>query len=211
MSFPSLILGNEDNTRLSDSLPAVDEYEIAELAQRFGLPQRRSVYMQADPSMVAYRFRGTGDRRAEVVFVIQDPSSVIWVHNKQHYPSSLFRLPSGGIHWHERVEDALMREIAEETALLTRIERFLGVIEYFFYHEERIVHFASYVFHLYSEGGQPYTVKDEEITGFRAILPCQLLEISADLHNLIGDRRLWGQWRAVSHDLAYDTLVGERV
>ncbi|MGL4649177.1 MAG: NUDIX domain-containing protein, partial [Caldilineaceae bacterium] len=147
-------------------LPNVDEAEVAALTHCYGAPVRRHVTLPADEYTRPYRFGRKGDRRAEVVFAIEDPSGGVWVHAKAHYPRHIFRLPSGGIHWQEGVEAALLREVEEETALRVEVARFLGLIEYLFLHEGQEAHFASYVFHLRSAGGAPNPHEGEAITSF---------------------------------------------
>lgn len=186
--------------------PMICEEEVCELAAQFGAPVRRTFHIQADEYIRSYRWRPNPDRRAEVVFAIQDPAGRIWVHAKAHYPGHIFRLPSGGVELDECIYQALLREVTEETNLAVRIRRFLGIIEYCFYYNGSTARFASYVFHLLSDGSEPRLPADDEISAFRAILPCQLLQFSADMRNLVGDRRGWGQWRALAHDLVYDLL-----
>jgi 8-oxo-dGTP pyrophosphatase MutT (NUDIX family) len=101
---------------------------------------------------------------------------------------------------------ALLREVEEETGLEVMVQRFLGLIEYRFCYAGTVVKFASYIFQLWSDGRPPHLSENEEISEFRAILPCQLLQLSADMRNIVGDRRGWGQWRALAQDLVYDVL-----
>ncbi len=187
--------------------PMICEEEVGELVCRYGTPIRRAFTIQADEYIRAYRWRTDCDRRAEVVFAIQDVTGRIWLHAKAHYPSHIARLPSGGIGWDETIQGALVREVEEETGLCTEIRRFLGVIEYRFQHAGSTVKFASYIFHLYCGSCAPALQEGEEISCFRAILPSQLSQITVDMRNMIGDRRGWGQWRALAHDLVYDTLT----
>lgn len=186
--------------------PVIDE-ELRQLTEQFGTPLHRTVSVQADATALAYRFGDQGDRRAEVVFAIQDPNGAVWVHAKTNYPRHIYRLPSGGVHWDEAVHAALLREISEETGLDVTVERFLGLLEYRFHHGQLTAPFASYVFHVRSRGGVPQPQADESISEFRQVLPSQLLVMAAELRNLIGDRRHWGQWRALVHDLVYEALV----
>ncbi len=181
--------------------------EVELLAARYGHPLRRAFSLPADEMNRYYRFGAQSDRRAEVVFVIQNPDGAVWVHAKSHYPQHIYRLPSGGVQWGEMVEAALFREIDEETGLEVKIKAFLGLVEYHFTHEGQTAPFASYVFLAQSGGGIPIPHGDEAISEFRPVLPSQLIEIAADLRNIIGDRRGWGQWRALVHDLAYDALI----
>jgi len=187
--------------------PMVSEEEVADLAERFGSPVRRAYLVQADEYIRAFRWRSDSDRRAEVVFAIQNPAGQIWLHAKAHYPAHIFRLLSGGVHWEESIEHALMREIEEETSLRCHIERFLGLITYNFHYGEEVAHFASYIFALRTDFSMPNCWRDNEISAFRAVLPSQLLDVANDLRNLIGDRHGWGQWRALAVDVTFETLA----
>lgn len=188
--------------------PVICEPEVEELVQRWGAPERRTVHLQADAYLRTHRWRADSDRRAEVVFALEDPAGRIWVHAKGHYPSHIYRLPSGGIHWDEAVVDALWREVAEETCLAAEIVRFLGLIDYHFHNGGSTARFASYVFHLRCSRGAPRPHAAENISEFRRVLPSQLRELAAELRNLIGDRRGWGQFRACCHDLVHEELNG---
>lgn len=187
--------------------PMIDLPEVERLAARYGRPERRSYNVQADDYIRTYRWGKDSDRRAEVVFAVQDEAGRFWVHAKPHYPAHIFRLPSGGIHVVESVEDALLREVEEEMGLPVAISRFLGIVEYRFWYGPCVVSFASYVFHLRTADGVPVCRVGEEISEFRAVLPTQVAQIAADLRNLMGDRRGWGQWRALAHDLVYESVV----
>ena len=191
--------------------PMIDEREIAALASRYGDPVRRSFQLPADGHLALYRNRQDSDRRAEVVFAIQDADGRIWLQAKPNYPQYTVRLPSGGIHWDEEVEAALRREVAEETGLAVQIKRFVGVIEYSFqytdHHAVHCVPFASHVFHVFCGQHAPSLSSDDETLAWHAVLPSQLLQVAADLRNLLGERRAWGQWRALVHELVYDVLT----
>mgnify|MGYP000844260258 CR=1 FL=1 len=195
-----------ETTQPHIALPTIWAEEVTELAARYGQPVYRAHKIQADEYIYSYRWRKDSDRRAEVVFAIQNGGRNVWVHAKPHYPAHIFRLPSGGVHWDEGIEAALLREVEEETGLAVRIERFLGLVEYHFYHGDSTVQFASYVFHLSSSEGAPVIHESEEISEFRAVTPPQLAQLAYDLRNLGGNRRGWGQWRALAHDVVYEYL-----
>ncbi len=188
-------------------LPMIITDEVAELSSRYGTPIQRTFNVQADDYIYSYRFNKVIDRRAEVVFAIEDCAGQVWVHAKAHYPAHIFRLPSGGVHWDELVVDGLLREVDEETRLPVEIVRFLGMIEYRFWHGDLMAPFVSYVFHLRTSGKQPLIQECEQISDFRAVLPSQIGQMALNLRSMIGDRRAWGQWRALAHDLVYDTLL----
>ncbi len=180
--------------------------EVHALAARFGVPTRRTFNVQADEYIHAYRWSARPDRRAEVVFALQDPFDRVWLHAKRHYPSHVYRLPSGGVGLSESVHHALLREVAEETGLAAAVSGFIGLLDYHFHYNGATARFASYIFLLRTDGSLPQVHTDEDISDFCLVLPNQLAQTAADLRNLIGDRRAWGQWRALAHDLVYERL-----
>ena len=194
---------------IRENRPMIDEEEVQALVAQYGSPIRRTYCIQADDYIRAYRWQPTSDRRAEVVFAIQNPADQIWLHAKAHYPARIFRLLSGGVHPNEAIEAALWREVAEETALECQVERFLGLITYHFTYNDEVAHFASYIFTLRADFTQPRCERDNEISAFHAVLPSQLGDVSNDLRNLIGDRHGWGQWRALAVDLVHEQLTAK--
>ena len=194
---------------IRENRPMIDEEEVQELIAQYGSPIRRTYSIQADDYIRAYRWQPTSDRRAEVVFAIQNPADQIWLHAKAHYPARIFRLLSGGVHPNEGIDEALWREVAEETALDCQVERFLGLITYHFTYNDEVAHFASYIFTLRADFTQPRCERDNEISAFHAVLPSQLGDVSNDLRNLIGDRHGWGQWRALAVDLVHEQLTAK--
>jgi hypothetical protein len=106
--------------------PMISETEIQELTACYGQPVRRGHLLHADEYIRRYRWRTDSDRRAEVVFAIADPAGRILLHAKAHYPTHIYRILSGGIGWEEAVEEAMLREVAEETNLPVAVERFPG-------------------------------------------------------------------------------------
>lgn len=190
-------------------LPFIADDEVQFLASRFGEPQRWDCTLGVDDYIRSFRLGSRSNRRAEVVFAIEDADGGFWVHAKRNYPPNLYRLPSGGIGWTEDVEAALLREIAEETALDVTVERFLGLVHYEFREGDRGADFASYVFHVRSRGGTPRPDEGEAITDFRKVSVSELGVMATTLRALRGERSAWGQWRAVAHQMAHDTLVVE--
>jgi 8-oxo-dGTP pyrophosphatase MutT (NUDIX family) len=200
--------GHDGVWNVPERLPMIVTDEVADLSAHYGKPVQRSFNVQADDYIYSYRFNKVSDRRAEVVFAIEDGCGHLWVHAKPHYPSHIFRLPSGGVHWDELVLEGLLREVDEETGLPVEIVRFLGIIEYRFWHDSVVAPFASYVFHLRTDCVQPPVIQcSDQISEFRPVLPKDIGQMAAELRNLIGNRRAWGQWRALAHDLVYETLL----
>jgi 8-oxo-dGTP pyrophosphatase MutT (NUDIX family) len=192
-------------------LPMIDEQEVNMLVRCYGQPLRRGYTLEADDYMRFYRWRRDPDRRAEVVFAILRPDGLLWLHTKAHYPAHIYRLLSGGIGMDEAVADALWREVAEETGLPCVVEAFLGLVTYQFRYQGETADFASYIFALRTDFTEPVCERDDEVSGFRSVLPGQLLDVSNELRNMLGDRNCWGHWRALAVDLVYEQLTaGER-
>lgn len=190
----------------SSRMPMIDEEEVNRLASQFGEPLRRTYDVQAAGTTLEQRWRTDSDRRAEVVFAIQGPGKCIWLHTKHNYPHPIFRLPSGGIDWDERVLDALHREVEEETGLEVVVDRFVALLHYRFHRGASVAHFASYLFLVQNLEGNLENQTNAEVAEFRSILPCQLPQVAADLRNILGERRAWGHWRALAHDVLSEIM-----
>ena len=203
------------------------ESEIADLAARYGDPRR---VVAAIPSS-AVQPLNMGDRLGEVCMVFRRPGGLLTAI-KTFYPRGCFRLLTGGVEHGEPIEDALWREVAEETGLSVADTRFLAVIEYV--EQEDARHeisspplaspllalspssFATFAFLLDAPHGEP-VVHDphERLESFREIAPAELpalaatLEAAPDEHSdeIDGNWRDWGVFRAVAHRVVYELLA----
>jgi ADP-ribose pyrophosphatase YjhB (NUDIX family) len=187
-------------------IPAVDRDEVDELSNRYGCPVHHSYDIQADAYMWERRGRIPADRRGEVVFSILQSNREILLHTKHSYSPPIFRLLSGGIEFGESVESALLREVREETSQQVEVESFVGLLVYHFHHRGQVASFASYVFHLCSQGGEPRDDLCKEVAAYRTVPSKQLRQIAAGLRSLNGERQCWGIWRAIAHDVVHDAL-----
>ncbi len=184
---------------------AINPKEVEQLAQRYGRPVYRQCDIQADAYIRSHRWRAEPDRRGEVVFAIRQPNGRILLHTKRSYRQPIYRLPTGGIRPDEAVEAALYREVDEETGQEVVVERFLGILDCCFHYNGSQVRFPSYVFYLRSLTSQLES-RDGEVLHFRTVSLPRLRWVAAGLRSLNGDRRSWGQWRALAHDLVYQLL-----
>jgi len=179
----------------------VDEHELHALSRKYGAPKRAALRLDQWPMPRAAR----GDRRGEVVFAIRNRRDKILLHTKSFYPKGVYRLPGGGIHWDEEVEEALFREVEEETGLPVTVDRFVGLILYAV--RRRPKPFASYVFLLSTEKLRP-RVQDpsERISGFKEVSSSELRAATQRLRELSDEWRIWGKFRALAHELIADAL-----
>ncbi|MDO8586850.1 MAG: NUDIX hydrolase [Armatimonadota bacterium] len=136
----------------------------------------------------------------EVVMVVPRPTEAVLVMTKAFYPEGVYRLPSGGIHRGEQVEDALNRELLEETGFALPVDRFLARLDYLLRCENREISFSSYMYLMQPTDETPRcSDAEEQITGFRDVPIAQLAVIAEQLRSLPGRWQDWGRFRAIAH------------
>ena len=187
--------------------PHLDQSEIQALAGQYGQPVCRSYHIETDAYMRAYRGQKNPDRTGEVVFAIRQLNGEILLHTKHRYEKPIYRLPTGRIERGELIEEALYREIAEETGQKVELCRFLGVLDCHFVNEDSIIPFVSYVFCLQSLSKDLCPSDTEEIAGFRTIPANEMATIAQELRSLDSHRRCWGYWRSLAHDIVHNALT----
>ncbi len=187
--------------------PHLDQSEIQALAGQYGQPVCRSYHIETDAYMRAYRGQKNPDRTGEVVFAIRQLNGEILLHTKHRYEKPIYRLPTGRIERGELIEEALYREIAEETGQKVELCRFLGVLDCHFVNEDSIIPFVSYVFCLQSLSKELCPSDTEEIAGFRTIPANEMATIAQELRSLDSHRRCWGYWRSLAHDIVHNALT----
>ena len=184
------------------TIQPVELKELLKLSRKYGVPRR---VMSALPAWPMPRI-ARGDRRGEVVFAIANRKQKILLHTKSFYPDGVFRLPGGGIRWDEKVEDALYREVEEETGLTAQIDRFVAVIEYEVRRKRQS--FATYLFLLNSDGKKAKAQDlNEDIAAFKTVTRAELAAVGQQLRHLPEEWRVWGAFRAIAHDLIVDALA----
>ncbi len=184
--------------------------ELKLLAERYGSPLYTTALLATD----AFEPVSMTDRVGEVCMVIRRPNGCLLTAIKTGYPPGAYRLLTGGIHHGERIFDALIREIAEETSLAIVVRRLLAVVDYRRADDDQSVFFT--VAFLVDEVGGTLACNDasEHHAAFWEMavdqLPAQadLIEhVSADFGS--SDREAWAAWghfRAISHRLVWTAL-----
>jgi len=187
-------------------LPTVDPMEMRILAAKYGEPVRRRKLVETDDYLASQRWRAVPDRRGEVIFVIRQPNGEILLHSKNRYEKPIYRLPTGGIEPSEAVEDALLREVEEETGQSVIIRRFLAILDCHFHRNGSSVPFTSYLFYLESRTRAIDPDEDDEAADFCTVPVQGMAQVATHLRSLNGRRRGWGYWRSLAHDLVFDLL-----
>lgn len=171
------------------------------LAARFGTPVRELVHIpQITRSAGPAGFPLSSRRTAEVVLIIPRPDRKVLVHTKNFYPSGVWRLPTGGLHRGERIDDAIRREAREETGNDLHPHRFLFHLR--FRWEGVAKQFDSYGF-LTTEASLRIESRDprEQITAFRDVGREDFASITHTLEGMMGSWTAWGRFRAAPHRL----------
>lgn len=182
-----------------------EEYE--DLVASYGNPIHRTYRLQADDYLFRSRSYRSQTRRGEVVLAIDRPKGCLLVHRKSWYESGVYRLLSGGIDQDESVENALWRELKEETGLTTGEADFIGVLDCRIIHDAAEVEFPSFVFFLSAFNQEPVLPENgEDISQFRDLPIVKLPDLAKDLKSVPGERHGWGQWRAIAHDFVFEVL-----
>lgn len=187
-------------------LPTVDPMEMSILAAKYGEPVRRRAMIETDDYLAAQRWRAVPDRRGEVIFIIRQPNGEILLHSKQRYEAPIYRLPTGGIEPSEAVEDALLREVEEETGQSVIVRRFLAILNCHFHRNHSSVPFTSYLFYLESRTTLIEPEEGHEVADFRTVPVQRMGQVASHLRSLNGKRQGWGHWRSLAHDLVHELL-----
>lgn len=180
----------------------VDAEELAELRRIYGdFPVERVTLEVGDRFFESARTPLGTSRRAEVLAVVVGPSGRVLVHTKRFYPPNVYRLISGGIRPGERVEDALEREIREETGQSFQRRCLIGVITYEILHKGHRLDFASYVYRVDMADERVWIEDDdEEISDLRWVPFSALPEVHRQLLDVPDEWQDWGKFRALGHD-----------
>ena len=187
----------------------VDANELNALIAKYGEPLRWNHTLDVTSATIQERLDMRTRRHAEIVLALPRPGKCILLHTKDFYPSGIYRVPTGGIHFGERVENAARREMLEETGFTVSLARLLGIVEYDFVHAEIRVPFVSYVFLADETRDAPQpTDPSERITQFQDARWSELPAIAQALDDLSGERRDWGHFRAVAHRLIDQSVRG---
>ncbi len=194
-------------------LPDDIKIQVAELSARYGQPMR----VLADLPDGVFDPLTKTDRIGEACMVIRRRSGRILTFRKDLYPQGVMRLLTGGIHPGERIEDGLLREVAEETSLDVAVRRFLAVIAYRSPQTPPNTHaFLTFAFLLDELGGELVVQDpDERVEAFGEVTIPQLYDLADVLDGLEdqvdreigGSWRAWGIFRAVAHRTVADQLM----
>lgn len=154
-------------------------------------------------------------RVGEIAMLLVNDENKLWLMGKEHYPDGLLRIPTGGINEKEDLFSALKRELKEETSFSLSVAKFIGVINYDIFNDEKEVKFATYIFKIPVGTKKPIPIDlSENINQFRPVSLDLLNEIAEKWGSLAySDSKPyyqdWGKFRAILHEVAYKLLTEE--
>jgi len=152
-------------------------------------------------------------RDKEILAVIIFPDKTILVSRKDHYPKDVYRLTTGGIKKNEKPEEALKREIYEETGITEMRFKPLALINYKIKNGKCIKDYQTYAYVVNVEE-QNITVMDpdENISDFKRV---NIREFQ-NLTKILGSLKLidksetpwdeWGKFRKIAHDITIELI-----
>ncbi len=184
--------------------------ELAELTRRFGEFERAVFeYKHLSVGFSEWVAKVTR-RRGEIVMVVPRGDGRVLLHTKPHYPDSVYRLPTGGIHRGEDAADAAKREAYEEIGFKSKNKelKLLGILENVFWVREQKLVYPSFVFETreFSKTPRP-TDPDELISGFCDVDALELRAAGNHLASLPLPWREWGRFRAAAHLWLADRMM----
>jgi len=139
------------------------------------------------------------DRVGEVVFAVERPNGRIITITCTEYPEGTYRVPTGGIAYGEKTEEAVYREVMEELGLESRIISFLGLMVITFSYQGEETDFYSYLFHLKEIGGIVLEdATDDEVSAIKEANKQQLEDTAQKLLSLSGEWKDWGEFRSIT-------------
>lgn len=185
--------------------------ELDDLEKQFGILNIYKVILGFGEKHFRYWYELINkrqDRRGEVALIVQNNKNQVLLHTKDHYPEGVYRIPTGGINFGEKVIDALHREIFEETGFKILSSKFLALLLYEFRYRGEAIPFISFLFKVKPNGVNPRVQdENEKISDFRWIEQSRVGEIAAELRNLPEAWEEWGVMRAIPHEIVRDLAL----
>ena len=169
--------------------------QLEHLSSKYGAPRQLTLELPSlDFPPVSRR------RHGEVCMAILRPSGGFLLQTKASYPGSVMRLPTGGIQKGEAIEDALLREIWEETNLEVDVARFVASIRYS--DSKRVSRFCTYLFFTRETSGVLQSNDPgEKITEWVEAKPAELPDYASKLRDIVPSWSNWGRFRAMAMDV----------
>jgi len=157
------------------------------------------------------------NRKKEILAIIMFPDKKVLISTKEFYEKGLYRLTTGGMEPGETPEDALKREVYEETGIIEFESEKVAVVKYACKTGFGDFSFETYIFLVNVEDQEIKTMDpDEKITDFKRVDIEELIEFSNRLSKVkntnysidgkpvnVSD---WGRFRKIATDISVEYL-----
>ncbi len=152
----------------------------------------------AEITSTDFRPINRNNRLGEVLFLLRHNDGSIWLQTKSHYPDGIYRIPGGGVEIGETPQEAVLREVAEETGIYEIRPIPLATMLYALPGDEPISFFTT--IYLIDTGDKEPVCNDptEAISGWIEAKPPELNNHAGKLQSLTGSREVWGKFRAAA-------------
>lgn len=152
-------------------------------------------------------------RDKEILAVIIFPDKTILVSRKGHYPEKVYRLTTGGINKDEKPEEALKREVYEETGITEMRFKPLALINYKIKDGKNNKDYQTYAYIVNVEEQNINVMDpDENISDFKRVNIEEfqnLTKILDSLKLIDGSETPWDEWgkfRKIAHDIVIEMI-----
>ena len=145
-----------------------------------------------------YKSMTAPHRPAEVAMVIERAAGWILLQTKVHYPPGVFRIPTGAVQPGEQAEQAMLRELMEESNLIPGSHRVFLRLHYEV--DGRRQSFHSDAFLIQRPRGELRPLDPHEgISAWREAPVRELDQVARELRQLAPPRHDWGVFRSALH------------
>lgn len=147
----------------------------------------------------------------EVVMIFRRPGGKVLLSTKSFYLKDIYRLPTGSIEKGEKPEDALKREIYEETGFRMETWEKIGEIHWMFSHGQQTGEYFSHVYVMPESTAEPVCMdKKERISGYIEVDVAELPGVCDRLMRLPARWRDWGEFRGLVHTYVHKRLTQDQ-
>ena len=122
--------------------------ERIDLEKTFGPFKSEHIIIEINPSYFEEwqeLIQQKRNRRGEVALAIENPDGDILLHTKSFYPDGIYRIPTGGLNYGEKVFDCINREVYEETGFTNYTKQLLAAVFYEFKCQGNRLGFLSFL------------------------------------------------------------------
>lgn len=143
-----MLFGKSAVPELASSLNEINSEEMRSLVERYGEPRKNrfsASFLDFECQFVK-QSRNKGRLHDVTCFIRESTGDYVVIQKHQYANSGIYRAPSGGASFGEPIEEAIHREMKEETGLQIRLVRFVLDLTLDIQCEGELIQWRSLVF-----------------------------------------------------------------